>query len=196
MTDLANLVHGQEALDRRRVRSVKNRPDGRTVITLDPKQPYTEIVEALGGTAIQTPSIEEVNKRASQRARGRLLADITNLDPDELYPMVMYSWATECWQCGSESWVVFENIMFGASITPSCLRQDVRGDMSQHISGTTPLALIGQVTTAAGGTYLGYRCPECEAVLGKHFLGQDLVRMLANREPQLRTNYFPDTDQG
>ena len=182
MSDLATLIYGREALDRRIVRSITDKPDGRTVITLDPKDP--------------TPLAQVVAQRSAERARTRILNDCINVDPHDERPTVMYSWATCCWQCGAESWVVFENIMFGASITPGCRRQDVRGDMSQRISGTTPLALIGEVTTQAGGTYLGYRCHQCEAVLGKHFLGQDLVRMLANTEPQLRTSYFPDTDQG
>lgn len=141
-------------------------------------------------------SVQDIMRDNAARAAHRLMADLVAFDSGEPCPTVMYSWAACCWRCGAESWVVFENIMFGASITPACQRQDVRGDMSQHISGTTPLALIGQVTTAAGGTYLGYRCHQCRAILGKHFLGRDLIRMLAHREPQLRTSYFPDTDQG
>lgn len=184
MSDLATLIHGREALDRRIVRSIRDKRDGRTVITLDPKKP------------LPVPTAEDVQRRRADTARGRILADIVNIDPDELYPNVFYSWATECWNCGTESWVAFENIMFGISITPGCMRQDVRGDMSQYISGTTPLALIGTVTTKAGGSYLGYRCHECQSVLGKHFLGRDLIDMLADRAPHLRTNYFPDTDQG
>lgn len=182
MSDLATLIHGREALDRRIVRSIRDRRDGRTVITLDPKKPL--------------PTAEEVQRRKADTARSRILFDLVHVDPHERYPDVFYSWAAECWNCGTESWVVYQNIMFGIGITPGCMRQDVRGDMSQHISGTTPLALIGEVTTAAGGTYLGYRCHECRAVLGKHFLGRDLINMLAEHAPQLRTSYFPDTDQG
>lgn len=126
-------------------------------------------------------------------ALGRIASDAVNIDPDEEWPAVVYSWAAECWSCAAESWVWFENHLLDVGIPT---RRDMRGDMSRAISGRVPLALLGQVTTAAGGTYLGFRCHQCEAVLGKHFLRRDLFEMLADRAPQLVTSYFTDDDLG
>lgn len=129
-------------------------------------------------------------------AAGRLVHDLLNRDPFEETPEVFYSWATRCWSCNASSWVWFHNALLRPLISAACERVDVKGEMSRRISGRVPLAIIGTVSTREGGSYRGYRCHQCDAVLGKHFLLVDLVAMLATRSPELTTSYFSTEDQG
>lgn len=88
----------------------------------------------------------------------------------------IFGWAQSCWKCAVPSYVWMEILLGAPDITPVCEMVGVRRQLAK--TNDTPHALIGQVTTQAGGTYLGFTCPWCHAVQGKHFLRIALYRAL------------------
>ncbi|SDH54699.1 hypothetical protein [Microbacterium sp. 77mftsu3.1] len=97
----------------------------------------------------------------------------------------LYAFTTVCWKCQTPSIVWFEQDFVTLTIGERCLRSDVRREITEKFS--TPLAHIGQVTTKAGGTYLGFTCNACHAVLGKHFLKVELCNLIAGG---MRSNFW------
>lgn len=116
----------------------------------------------------------------------------TLVNPEEAdwLDVVIYGWTTTCWQCDVDSYVWMSVVLFGPAITEDCLRPDIRRALA-HTSAT-PHALIGTVTTKAGGTYLGFTCPWCHSVLGKHFLTIELYRRLLDNESGIDKHRFED----
>jgi hypothetical protein len=105
--------------------------------------------------------------------------------------VVICSWVTTCWNCDVDVRVWMQAMFFEAGIGASCLRADVR----RGIPDKGPAhALISRVTTKAGGTYLGFTCPWCHSVQGKHFLRIDLYRRLLNDADSITKLHFVDEE--
>lgn len=122
--------------------------------------------------------------------RDRFLRDL--LYPAELdsLEVLVYAWATPCWKCSLDVYVWMNLALLTPTIGADCLRADIRVALSK--TNATPHALIGEVTTKAGGTYLGYTCPWCNAVQGKHFLTIDLYQRLLRDDNTVDQHLFED----
>ena len=125
------------------------------------------------------------------RLRSGLLRSLVPPEEADWLNVNVYGWATTCWQCGVESYVWMDLDLMGATITSDCERADVRRELAR--TNLTPHALIGTVTTKAGGTYRGFTCPWCRAVLGKHFLTVELYRRLLDDESSLDKYQFDES---
>lgn len=108
------------------------------------------------------------------RIRGALLRLSLPSESETELEDSFVAWDTSCWRCGELSRVWMENpTFFGPLISEDCARSTVRDAATR---GGAPSALLGTVTTKAGGTYLGFTCPWCHAVQGRHFLRIELFR--------------------
>lgn len=125
------------------------------------------------------------------RLRSGFLRSLLPPDEQDSLTVSIFGWATTCWQCGVESYVWMDLDLTGPTVTGDCERADIRRDLAR--SNLTPHALIGMVTTKAGGTYRGFTCPWCRAVHGKHFLKVELYRRLLDDESSIDKHHFEDT---
>lgn len=105
--------------------------------------------------------------------------------------VVIYTWVTSCWNCDVDVRVWMQAMFFEAGISASCLRADIRRDLPDKGPAH---ALIGEVTTKAGGSYLGFTCPWCHSVQGKHFLRLELYRRLLDDGSSVDKLHFVDED--
>ena len=124
------------------------------------------------------------------RLRSGFLRSIVPPEEADWMTVSIFGWATTCWQCGIESYVWMDLDLTGPTVTSDCERPDVRRALA--LTNPTPHALIGMVTTKAGGTYRGFTCPWCRAVHGKHFLKVELFRRLLDDETSVDKHHFDD----
>jgi hypothetical protein len=126
----------------------------------------------------------------SARLRSGFIRSMVGPDEWDSLTVPVFGWATSCWQCGVESYVWMDVNIAGPDITRESERADVREALLRN--NPVPHALIGKVTTKAGGTYLGFTCPWCHAVHGKHFLKIELYRKLLDDESSIDKHHFED----
>lgn len=141
-------------------------------------------------TAAQTPAF---TNEELQKVYARFFSLLITPEDFDWLTIAMLGWDTTCWNCGEKSYVWMDVDLKGPGISDDCLRRSVRrmfGDRAE-----VPLALIGTVHTKAGGTYLGFTCPWCRSVLGKHFLRLELMRRMLDDPGSIDTNWFDDAPE-